>query len=822
MNKSDFFIFLLIFVHSPASTNILSLLCYYILRLLKQRKAKDLQTNENKGYILKSLKGKLEKNIKLKLRCIASCLLRRISPFDNETAGNLARRKNQVIFAVFCFIISFALGIAKLSLGITPFGLSVLCASGKKSSLYCFCGAALSCLFMGAEGIVPFITFFLIFLIRKSITDGLFNEKTALKVTICLFSSLFIGACFLVFQNLSAKSWISYITYVILSSGCTYLFSPHFSRSAHVSNSLYAMSLYSICISLVPFFNRISTSHIDFGLIFSSFITLWFSRERGPIYGCVCGFLTGFACSNPLVSAPLGLGGMICAYIFPKSSILSSLSFCLTSFFASVYLFGVSQAAKIFTFNIISCILFICLSSVLPKYPSNMKDSPKEVTRKRTKNSEFDKVSDSLSGLSAILYKFAEHIKAPTSTETGEIFATTLNEVCSSCSMNSMCFAKRECNLQNVKGTVVSTLHSGKIKEEVLSKLFLDKCIKVKEMCENLNAKYSELFFMTQKTNRTGTLAGMYNSMSHLIKSTSKQEMDKSIRDTQLEKTLSDALLKIGIDFSFIIAGGSRCKEIEIHGIRADKIPCTSKELCSYLSEKCKIKLSEPSFDISDSADMVMKFKRDEIITLEFSQCAKAKSASGVNGDTSVFFDTDEGYFYSIIADGMGSGKVAAATSRLSCVFLEKLLRAGTSKTVCLEMLNNLLLSKNDETFSGIDLLEIDKLTGCAYFIKAGAAPSFVLRNSRLYKICSETPPVGIIPAFSAESTRFSLEKGDIIIMLSDGVISSDSDGVWLSELIHLDRDNEPSFLASSLIEKARSINARLDDASACVIKVVG
>ena len=168
----------------------------------------------------------------------------------------------------------------------------------------------------------------------------------------------------------------------------------------------------------------------------------------------------------------------------------------------------------------------------------------------------------------------------------------------------------------------------------------------------------------------------------------------------------------------------------------------------------------------------------------------------------------------------MGSGKVAAATSRLSCVFLEKMLRAGTSKTVCLEMLNNLLLSKNDETFSGIDLLEIDKLTGCAYFIKAGAAPSFVLRDSRLYKICSETPPVGIIPSFSAESTRFSLEKGDLIIMLSDGVITADSDGVWLSELIHLDRDNEPAFLASSLIDKAKTINSRLDDASACVIKI--
>ena len=99
-------------------------------------------------------------------------------------------------------------------------------------------------------------------------------------------------------------------------------------------------------------------------------------------------------------------------------------------------------------------------------------------------------------------------------------------------------------------------------------------------------------------------------------------------------------------------------------------------------------------------------------------------------------------------------------------------------------------------------------------------APSFVLRKSRLYKICSQTPPVGIIPSFCAESTRFALEKDDIIIMVSDGVIQSDSDGVWLSELIHLDTENEPAFLASKLIEKSKEINIRRDDASACVIKI--
>ena len=386
--------------------------------------------------------------------------------------------------------------------------------------------------------------------------------------------------------------------------------------------------------------------------------------------------------------------------------------------------------------------------------------------------------------------------------------------------MSDMCYAKRECNFSAVRNKVISNLHSGKLSEKDLSSLLLDKCSKTRELCDYINSRYSELNFITMKSNRTQTVACLYNSMSNLIKSTSKEETENGTRDTKLENLLAEALTKLGIEFSYIIASGTRCKDIFIHGIKADKIPCSSKDLTDYLSLECKMKLSQPSFDISDSADMVMHFTRDETVCLEYAQCCEAKTKGNVNGDTVCFFDTDKNLFYSIISDGMGSGKTAAATSRLSCVFLEKMLRSGASKTVCLEMLNNLLLSKNDETFSGIDLLEIDKLNGSAYFIKAGAAPSFVLRKSRLYKICSETPPVGIIPTFSAESTRFALEKDDVIIMVSDGVIQSDSDGIWLSELIHLDTANEPALLASKLIEKSKEINIRRDDASACVIKI--
>lgn len=760
--------------------------------------------------------------LKMRLSCFAAMTARALCPFEDEVKGVISKNRNKIIKGAFYTALSFILGLSRLDMGMLPFGLAILCTGYGENAVFCFAGAALSCLTEGIGGIIQFITFFLIFLLRKNITSSRFDEGLLPRILTAFAGSAFIGACSLFSGGFSFDLLLSYFMYVSLSSLGVFLFSGAVSKEKDdVSNSLRLLSIYSICICLIPALNRLSVFKIDFGVIGAVIMALWICKNKGPVYGCVAGFLFGFACSEPLYSAPIGISCLVSGFLFTKSLFPAVIAFPACSFFVYTYIFGLSEIYSFIPFVLAGALLFLAFQEKMPLLSLDTVLPQKKAPSKRSsKSSEFDRVSESLTGLSAILYKFAEHMKAPSNAETGEIIDCAFSEVCKGCSMKSMCYAKRECNLPSVRSKLVSTLHLRKVDVDELSGLLLDKCIKVKELCDYINTHYSELHFLTMKANRTQTVAGLYNSMSHLMRSTSKHENEKNIRDERLEKCIGDALKRIGVEFSYVAANGSRNKDIIIHGIRADKIPCSSKQLSDYLSDECRIKLSEPVFDISDSADMIMKLSRGEILSVDYAQCCENKQDENVNGDTVCFFESDKGFFYSVIADGMGSGKNAAATSRLSCVFLEKMLSAGTAKNVCIEMLNNLLLSKNDETFSGIDLLEIDKLSGSACFIKAGAAPSFVLRKTRLYKITSETPPVGIIPSFSAESTRFSLEKGDVIIMVSDGVIESDADAVWLSEIISPENQNEPALLAKKLIEKSQELGGRRDDASACVIRI--
>ena len=144
--------------------------------------------------------------------------------------------------------------------------------------------------------------------------------------------------------------------------------------------------------------------------------------------------------------------------------------------------------------------------------------------------------------------------------------------------------------------------------------------------------------------------------------------------------------------------------------------------------------------------------------------------------------------------------------------------------TVALTMLNNYMRSRSMECSAGIDLMEIERYTGEARFVKSGAAPSFVIREGRLFRLCSKTVPIGILRALDAEMIRFTLEKGDIIVMLSDGVTENFEDSAWLCDMLSTRSvtDASPTEIAQRIVAAARvGVDpARRDDVSAAVMKI--
>jgi stage II sporulation protein E len=115
-----------------------------------------------------------------------------------------------------------------------------------------------------------------------------------------------------------------------------------------------------------------------------------------------------------------------------------------------------------------------------------------------------------------------------------------------------------------------------------------------------------------------------------------------------------------------------------------------------------------------------------------------------------------------------------------------------------------------------VDLLEIDTFANQGTIIKSGSAPSYIKRGEKIFKLQSKTAPIGILRELDAQKHEFAIENGDLIIMVSDGILPIKSNDEWLYTLIEKEEDIKD--LPRKIVERAREENKdKLDDMSVIV-----
>jgi stage II sporulation protein E len=161
----------------------------------------------------------------------------------------------------------------------------------------------------------------------------------------------------------------------------------------------------------------------------------------------------------------------------------------------------------------------------------------------------------------------------------------------------------------------------------------------------------------------------------------------------------------------------------------------------------------------------------------------------------------------------MGTGLGAAQEGQSTGELLRKMLCAGFPPDHALRSINAILALRGQAGAVTVDLAEIRLDTGQTRLYKWGAVPSWVLRKTGAEKIGTATPPPGISVTEGRETvTRLSLGRGEVLILLSDGVEVGDA----------LRRngtapDAPPGELAEKLLEWSQN---QQDDATAVVIRL--
>ena len=207
-------------------------------------------------------------------------------------------------------------------------------------------------------------------------------------------------------------------------------------------------------------------------------------------------------------------------------------------------------------------------------------------------------------------------------------------------------------------------------------------------------------------------------------------------------------------------------------------------------------------------------------------QVQSAHVASGaISGDNGMVFELSKSKMAVILSDGMGVGMRAHNESRVAIRLLQSMITAGYNVEAAISLVNQVLLMRSrDEIFVTIDLVVVDLYTGKLDFVKIGAAPSFIKRGREVEIIQNQCLPVGILSQIEVERDRRLLKEGEVLIMVTDGVLEArrhiDRKEEWVSRMLQrVDEAQDLSDLARQIL--SRSINAahgRVDDDMTVVV----
>ncbi|HZV83228.1 MAG TPA: PP2C family protein-serine/threonine phosphatase [Geobacteraceae bacterium] len=173
----------------------------------------------------------------------------------------------------------------------------------------------------------------------------------------------------------------------------------------------------------------------------------------------------------------------------------------------------------------------------------------------------------------------------------------------------------------------------------------------------------------------------------------------------------------------------------------------------------------------------------------------KNRMAEGLGGDYFDFIAMPDGCQSLFIGDVTGHGLHASVVMSLIYGFIHRSAMGGCATLEVVQQVNRFLIdfSRRSQTidqyfsstlFYGI----IDPLTFTMQYVNAGHVPAFVLRSGVIEDLSSTGPPVGFFerPEMHLQSYRF--EKGDRLLLYTDGIPETTNAG---NELFGLERLKE-------------------------------
>ncbi len=517
------------------------------------------------------------------------------------------------------------------------------------------------------------------------------------------------------------------------------------------------------------------------------------------------------------------LGGLVSGIFSSFGQYTTAFCFSVVSSLVSV----ICSFNNLSLFPVIEAVIAGVSYAVIPsKFINSLQDKIEEsglISDERVEReicANLERAAEKIGEVSKVVKKVSEKLDKVINPEINRIFAKMQQSVCYGCTQKSECWNK----LFNETAADIMTIAG--ITNEKGTKTALEKrCIRPNALIKEIDNFYDDfvngISSKIKISEMRGIVSDQFSSVSQFLGEIAKQMRDSRVVDKAKSRSIKSALEDSEIvcdSLSYLTnsSGGISIEatfEFDISMIDRKKM----KKVIELLTGK---KLEREEVAITGDYTQIT-FEEKAHFKVQFGHAQIPLAKNKVCGDCIArAYDLNSGE-YALISDGMGTGSRAAIDATMTATLFEKLLSCGFSFESAFKMVNSALLVKStDESLATVDAICINIFTGQADFYKAGAAVSFIRHKNAITVIEEASMPIGIIRDVKPARCFTALEKGDIILLASDGVTTGDCG--WINDELLAWTTNNMNDLASHIasLAKLRSDKSTADDISVVAIKI--
>lgn len=714
---------------------------------------------------------------------------------------------------------------------LAPFGGSYVAAVPKKQLFWATLGTSVGYIISAPSNAFRYVGVTVaIALARWLVQDIRRISRSALFAPLAAFVPIFASGIAMMFTSTSTITDFSQATVeAILAGAAAYFFSRTLTlidsnrRLSTFSRTELACLVMTSCVALLSL-GGIEVEDVSLGRILAIAVILVCARYGSAAGGSVAGAAVGavFGMSTPNVAyicAGYSFGGLIGGLFAPVGKLGVTLGFVVCNLIMMLSGAQGSRLVPLIAEAVIGSAVFMLLPDRLERYITPLflprENSSGELAIRNALIMRLGFASSALRNISGCVNSVSRQLSKLYAPSVEVIYENTAEDVCKSCGLCAFCWERQQAVTKKDFARLEAPLRSqGYVTENDVENLFSKKCCRGVEVADSLTQGYRDYLGGEEAARRVAQIrtmvAGQFGGLSDILDDLSGEIEHFRSYEPELSARVLEYLHGEGyvpVDCGCMLDSEGRMS-VEIQ-LGRGKTPLRRKALASDISELCGRCFDTPLItEVGTRRRIVLN--EVPMFDAEVGVYQHVFGGGKLCGDCVNCFTAGFGTFVALISDGMGTGGRAAVDSNMTVSILTKLIKAGLGANVALGAVNSALMVKSeDESLATVDMLSLDLFTGRATLSKAGAPYSIIRKGGHLLRKNAASLPVGILGdvKFSAESAR--LDDGDLIVLMSDGVMSADDH--WLETMIRTSGDTCAD-LSRKIVEEARSRRKEHDD----------